>query len=129
MSSAKQYNLPSYPVIPTVAVSSGNVTSLVTDVDKKDVLLYQCVWTGTLAGTFSVETSNTYKPNANGIPNGTPLVAGSWDVLPITGATAAGVAGSGSIELAEIGAPYIRLVFTYTSGSGNLTVTLNGKAI
>lgn len=125
-SSPKQYDLPPYPVIPTQAVS-GNITSLVTDIFHKDNITYQFVWTGTVAGSFAVQTSLDFKPNPS-YTNLTPLNAGTWDTVPLTGAAAGGVAGSGTIELNQLGANYSRVVFTYISGSGNLTVTVTGKA-
>lgn len=119
-SSAKQYNLKPYQVISQTGVS-GDVTSAVTNIFFKDNVIYQYVWTGDLAGGFTVETSSDYNENTQ---------SGTWDVVPIdAGAAAAGTADSGTIELNQLSAPYIRTVFTYSSGTGNLTVTISGKAV
>lgn len=120
MSSHKQYTLPSYQVITTQAVS-GDVTSSITEIKYKDNIIYQIVWTGTLVGTFYVLTSVDYN-HVTGV--------GTWNIVPIdSGAVAAGSADSGTIELNQLSAPYVKLFFDYTSGSGNLTATVSGKVI
>lgn len=127
-SSSKQYDLAPSKVInePTLATSK---TSLVTNVLKKDNITYQYVWTGTLNGTFIVETSLDYIPNENGVPQSGPLNAGTWNTLPgITGAVASGTPDSGTIEMNQLGAPYVRTTFTRVSGTGSLVVTISGKA-
>lgn len=121
MSSAKQYNLQPYQIYPTTAVTSGNKTSAVTEIFNKDNIAIQLLWTGTLAGTFDVQVSADYN-HVTG--------SGTWDSLPLTPVpTASGSADSWLIELIQMAPKYIRTVFTYTSGSGNLTMTLTAKAI
>jgi len=126
MSSVKQYNLQPSQVFNGPVTAT--VTSSVTEILNKDNVSYSYVWTGNLVGTFSVQTSNDYM--ANGLSTGTPPVnAGTWDTVPISGAAAAGTADHGTIELNNLGAKYVRTVFTYTSGSGNLTATIVAKAL
>lgn len=129
MSSAKQYNLPVSAVIPLQATSA-NKTSLVSDIFMKDNVTYQYLWTGTLNGSFVVETSLDYVPNSNGNPQSSPLNAGTWDTVPIgSGAVAVGSPDHGTIELNNLGPRYVRTRFVYSSGSGNLTVNIVGKAV
>lgn len=121
MSSAKQYNLPPSIVIPTTAITNQNVTSSVTNIFNKDNIGYQFVWTGTVAGTFAVQVSIDYNP-VTGV--------GTWDALPLNPTpTASGSPGSWFVDITETSAPFIRAVFTYTSGSGNLTGSIVGKGI
>lgn len=120
MSSAKQYNLPPSVVVPTQAVS-GNVTSLVTNIFNKDNIGYQLVWTGTLAGTFAVQVSADYSP---------VTTIGTWTSITLNPVpTAAGSPDNAYIDITQISAPYIRVVFTYSSGSGNLTGTIVAKGV
>lgn len=129
MGSPKQHNLLPFPIIPTQAVS-GDVTSLVTDLYNKDNVSIQYVWTGTLSGSFSVQTSNDYVPNPNGGLSAVPLNAGNWSTVSIgSGAVALGSADNGTLDMNELSARYLRTIFTYTSGTGNLTATIVGKAI
>lgn len=69
---------------------------------------FQCVWTGTLAGTISVEVSN----------DGT-----NWTDSGVSaGADPAGSAGNSIVALASLPFSLVRLKLTYTSGSGDFTV-------
>lgn len=122
MADNKATNLYPYIVIPTQAVSSGTVTSAVTDIFTKDNPTYQFIWDGTLAGTFDVQTSLDY--------NYTSGYAGHWDSLSLSSTpAAAGSPSHGTIEINQAGSRYIRVVFTWTSGSGNLSGYVMGKAI
>lgn len=120
MSSAKQYTLYPYQIIPTQLVS-GNVTSAVTDILYKDNICIQIVYTGTLDGTFTVQVSNDYNATTG---------AGDWDPIPLNPTpTATGSPGSILLDLQTLPGQWIQTVFNYTSGSGNLTATISGKAI
>ena len=119
--SAKQYNLPPYQNITTRAVSSGTVTSSVTDIFLKDNITLQFIYTGTLAGSFDVQISTNYD-----LAN--PSLA-AWDSLPLsTTPVAAGAAGNWSVNITDLSAKALRVVFTWTSGSGNLTSWISAKA-
>lgn len=120
MSSAKQYNLLPFRIIPTQAVS-GNVTSSVTNVFFKDNIGIQLVWTGTLAGTFAVQISADYVPDTG---------VGTWTSITLSPVpTAAGSPDNAYIDITQISAPFIRVVFTHSGGSGNLTGTIVGKGV
>lgn len=122
MSSAKQYNLPPYKNIPTQSVSSGTVTSSVTDIYLKDNILLQFIWTDTLAGTFDIQVSTNYDKNS-------PSSA-AWDSLPLSSVpTASGSASNWSVNITELAAKAIRVVFTWSGGSGNLTSWISAKAV
>lgn len=119
-SSAKQYNLPPYAIIPTQAVS-GDVTSAVTNIFMKDNVGIQVVWTGTLAGTFDAQISADYNP---------VTLIGTWTSITLSPVpTASGSASNAYIDITQISAPYIRVFFDYSSGSGNLTGTIVAKGV
>lgn len=120
MSSAKQYNLLPYKIIPTQAVST-SVTSAPVNIFNKDNIGIEIVWDGTLAGPFTAQVSNSYNPDTG---------AGTWTtVVQSVTITAAGSPDNGFMNLAGLGSAFIRLVFTRTSGSGNLTATIVGKGL
>lgn len=93
---------------------SGNLTqSAYTTIQYLDNVYVQFIFTGTPVGTFQVQVSN----------NGT-----SWD--PITFSTqpvASGAAGTVSLNLRALGAPYIRVAYVATSGTGTLDAYISGK--
>lgn len=93
---------------------TGNVSTLVSDVESSDNVAYQVVWTGNAVGTFAVEGT------VNGI---------DWEELDLgtPGPEAASVADSFLVSLK--GVPYSKLKLTYsaTSGSGSLNVWIMAK--
>lgn len=121
MSSAKQYNLQPHKVINEASLSASK-TSEITEIFNKDNIIYQCIWGGTLAGTFDVQVSSDYVS--------TPTPAGTWDSLPLSPVpTASGSPDSWTIDLNQLGAKYIKIVFNRSGGSGSLKVYISGKGI
>lgn len=101
------------------------VTSLVMDMRTIYACAIQAKWTGTAVGTFSIQGSLDYKPNQAG---GTPLNSGTWDDMGITPANLpAGSANHTLIDIGATGIPFIRIVYTNSSGTGTLTVYGNSK--
>lgn len=120
MSDAKRHNLGPYSFIPLQAVS-GDVTSAATNIKYLDNINVQLKWTGTLLGTFIVNVSNDYDPNT---------LVGTWDAVPLVPTpAAAGSPDHGTLDLNNLNAIYIQVIFDYTSGSGNLSGTIAGKAL
>ncbi len=116
----KPYNLPPYQCMAVTGISATQ-KSVPTNIFNKDIVGIDVAWTGTLAGTFTVECSNTYNPNGS-------VGNGNWTTVPTTPAViAAGSPGNGFIQVSALGSVYIKLVFTYTSGSGDITATITGK--
>lgn len=107
--------------MPKALVSSGTVTSQVMDMYTKDNPTLQFIWDGTLGGTFDVQTSLDYNPNT-GVGEFDSLLLGSTP-------TAGGSPNHGTIEMNQLGARWLRVVFTWVSGSGNLTGWVMGKGI
>lgn len=118
--SHKNHDLPAYRNIPTQAVS-GNVTSAPTQIFHKDNIGIQVVWTGTLAGSFDPQVSIDYNHDTG---------VGNWDSVPALPAIAAvGSPGHGTFDLKNLPSGWIRIVFNYTSGAGNLTSNITAKAL
>lgn len=121
MSNSKATNLPPYKIIPLTAITNQNVTSSVTNIFNKDNVGIQLIWTGTIAGTFAVQVSADYDPHFG---------TGTWTAITLSPALAAvGSAGDAYADITQISAPYIRVVFTYTSGAGNLTGWITAKVV
>lgn len=136
MSSRPQFN-PTIVVSPVASPKaptgdmSGNITSLPTIVQKLSMISYAVKWVGTTpVGTISVQVSNDYSQNADG----TVLNAGTWNTITFeyNGATAttvpvSGNTGNGFIDIDATAAYAIRLIYTRASGTGAMTVVVNGK--
>lgn len=96
------------------------VTSTPTQIGSFSHITYQCVWTGTPNGAWSVEVSNSYDPLRG---------TGTWTPLTITDLSTLDPAGAASdcvIEL-ELGESWIRLKYTNASSTGSLDVWVSAK--
>jgi hypothetical protein len=117
------------PVINNVSMAT-SITGPATIIQMLPGISYDIVWTGTPTGTFQVQVSNTYSV-AN---NGAVYNAGSWNTLPTSSFTGtypvpSGSAGNGFLDVVGTEAYAVRLVYTATSGSGNLTVVAAAKVL
>jgi len=104
------------------ASMAASITSAPTQIAFLDNIYYQVEWSGTSpVGSMSVEVSSSYDQR---------LGTGSWDavVLPVTPSIAANT-GSISIDLNQLGAPWVRLVYTRTSGTGTMTAYISAKSV
>jgi len=117
-----------FKVLASGDMSQTSLTSEITSIQGVDNIAYQFVFTGTPTGTFTIEVSADYAPGTG--PNSEPANSGHWDTLPITPAlVAVGADGSVFVDLNQMGAPYIRAVYTKTSGTGSLNIFITAKAI
>lgn len=117
------------PVINATGVS-GDVTSLVSVIQRVPGISYDIAWTGTLVGTLSVQVSNTVTLN----PDGSIASAGNWNSLPPatfigTYPIPAGSPGNGFLDVVGTEAYAVRIKFNYSSGTGNLIVYPCGKVL
>lgn len=105
---------------------SGDLTSLVTIIQKISKISYTCDWNGSSpVGEIIVEVSNDYSQNADGSVKN----AGSWEQLPLSAtASVTGNTGIGAIDI-ESSFYAIRLKYIRTSGTGTLNVTIVGKVM
>lgn len=100
---------------------SGNLTSSVTSIQWMDNIGVQLVWTGSPVGNFFVDVSADYDANTNNPGNWTPIA------LSPAPTTAAG--SPIYIDMNQLSAPFIRVRYVSTSGSGTLTATITGKML
>ncbi len=116
-----------YPVQVFNSVSMAtSSTSHAVEVINQDNIGIQLHWTGTPTGTFSVQVSSDYSQDYLGnIQN-----AGHWIALPLSPAiTAAGSPDDAYIDLNQLSAMYVRVVYTAVSGSGTLTGYVVAKGV
>lgn len=112
----------------TSADMSGNLTSGAVNIQFLDNVSMQLVFTGVPVGTFSVEGSLDYE--ANPMAPDVVLNAGNWTAITLTPPpTASGGSDSILLDLYGLSFPYLRLVYTATSGSGFLTALASCKSI
>lgn len=115
------------PVIQVITAGdmSANVTGPATNISYLDNVAMQLNFTGTPTGTFSVEGSLDHKEY-----NGQIVSAGNF--IPLSLATtpvASGAAGQILLDLNQLSFPYIRIVYTRTSGAGSLDAYISAKAV
>jgi len=105
---------------------SGDVTSIITNIQQLDNIGFQVVWTGTPVGSFDIQVSLNYTQDEWGnVQN-----AGDWSSIGLTPAPAAeGSADSAYIDINQISAPWIRLIYTRTSGTGTLQGYVTAKMV
>lgn len=109
------------------AVSLGaDAVSSVFKTQYLDDVSIQVNLTSTPTGAFSVQVSLDYSQNVDGSVRN----AGTWNSLTLSSSTAiaAGSPASLFIDVMNTGAPYMRLNYTRTSGSGTATAYATGKS-
>jgi len=113
-----------FPVITNGNMAS-SITSIITITQMLSMISYDISWTGTSpVGVISVQSSNTYATDASG----KVINAGQWSTLPLSVTpTVSGNSGNGFIDIDASAGYAIRLVYTPTSGTGTLNVTVAGK--
>ena len=123
--SGRKSNLQSYQSL-TNGSMAGNLTTAVTNIAFQDNIGIQLNFTGTPTGSFAVQVSADYKQDANG--NVTNV--GNWVTLVLpTAAAAAGAANTIYIDLNQLSAPWIRVVYTASSGAGTLNTFVTAKQV
>lgn len=116
-------------------MSQASITSAVTCVQWLDNIGYQFSWTGSPVGEFAIQVSADYAQdefgNVTSTGNWVPLVFTYWDDAGQTFVTDLSIPTSvGSpiyFDLALLSAPWIRAVYTKSSGTGTLTGTITAK--
>ena len=107
-------------------MASATLTSSVVEIRNQDNVGIQLSWTGTAVGTFAVQISINHAEDANG----NVTVAGDWVPLTLSPSiAAAGSADSAIIDLNQMSASYIRVVYTRSSGTGTLNAYITAKGI
>lgn len=118
-------------------MSTASLTSTVTNIQHLDDIGYQFFWTGSPVGTFAIQVSSDYAEDYSSPPNVTN--SGHWTPMTFTYfngtnfITATSIPTSvGSpvfVDIALTSAPWIRVVYTKTSGTGSLTTSVTAKEI
>lgn len=110
----------------TAGDMTGNITSDPTNIQYLDNVSIQLNFTGTPTGTFSVQGSLDYQqasPYAK-------AVTGNWIDLTLSPAPAAsGSASQILLDLNQLSFPWVRVVYTFSSGTGSLDAYISGKAV
>lgn len=90
----------------------------------QDNAYFQAIWSGTPTGTFNIQISNDHQQD----DAGNVQLAGTWETITLnTPITAAGSANSAGIVVNGIAAPWIRLNYTASSGTGTLNAYFSAK--
>lgn len=114
-----------YPIISNGSMASASLTSAVTNIQRLDNIGIQLSWTSSPSGTFAVQVSADYAQDAEGnVTN-----SGNWVPLALSPSPATSSGSPIYIDINELSAPWIRVVYTRISGSGTLQATLVGKMI
>lgn len=123
---ARKNNLLKFQTITAGNMASATLTSAVTNIQWLDNIGYQFNFSGSPVGTFAIQVSADYAQDDSGnVTN-----AGNWIAVSLpTPAVASGSAGSLYIDLNQLSAPWIRAVYTKTSGTGTLNAFITAKQI
>lgn len=124
---ASHFRLGSYHMITNGAMTGTSViTSPAVHILNLDNVYMQLDFTGTPTGTFDVQVSGDHREDQEG----NVLVAGHWISLVLSPVpAAAGSANDIGIDLNQLGAPWIRVVYTNASGTGVLNAFVSGKGL
>jgi len=132
---SRKNNLSKFQSITAGDMSLSSVTSAVTDIQFLDNVGIQLNWTGSPVGDFAIQVSADYSQGLNGNVQST----GNWVPLTLTYFTG-GVFVTGTsiptsvgspiyLDLNQLSAPYIRVVYTKGSGTGSLDCFLTSKMV
>lgn len=114
------------PVLIMDAVSlAADAESSVVKIQRLDNVGMQIDLTGSPTGSFQAQISN----NASWNPDGSLRDAGTWINVGTAATVTAGSPDPIFIDLNQMSAKAVKLVYTRTSGTGTASVLLTGKAI
>ncbi len=123
---SRKLTLAPYKVIDAGSMGT-TLTSTVTNIQYLDNVGVQLNFTTSDAvGTFQVQVSMDYTQDAVG----NVLNAGNWINLTLNPSpVAASAANQIYIDINQVSAPYMRVKYTRTSGTGTLTAYITGKML
>lgn len=136
--STRKTNLLKYHNITAGAMTGTSaVTSTVTSIKFLDDVGIQFNWTGSPVGNFQIQVSADHEQDDSSPPNVT--VAGNWVPLLFTYWTGSAFVTAYNIptslgspiymDLTLLSSPWIRVVYTNTSGSGTLDAFITAKQV
>ena len=106
-------------------MSAASITSAVTQIQFLDNVGYQFVFTGSPVGEISIQISIDYAQDSQGVVSN----AGTWTPLTLSPTASVASAGNIYVDLNQLSAPWIRAVYTKTSGTGILNAYVCAKAV
>jgi len=101
---------------------SGNLTSKVTILNGLSMFSYQINWNGTSpVGTITLQNSDDYTQDAAG----NVLNPGTWNNMVLSAPTpVSGNTGQGFIDVLQCSAYAVRIIYTATSGTGQMEIII-----
>lgn len=120
---SRKNNLKQFRNIVNGDMSQASITSAVTDIQFLDNIGIQLDFSGSPVGTFDVQISLNY--SIDNLSN-TVISSGTWVTI------ASGSTSGGSpifFDLNQLSAPFIRVVYTKTSGTGTLNSIISAKML
>lgn len=120
------YNLLDPVTIFNAVSMTTSKTSTPVEIKLQDNVGIQLHWTGTPVGTFDFQVSSDYAKDIYGnVTN-----AGHWVSLGVNPAiTASGAGDDAYVDLNQLSAQYIRVVYTPSSSTGTLSGVLVAKGV
>lgn len=106
------------PIV-TAGDMSGNITSLITNIDELVSYSVQAVFTGAPVGSIELQGSNDIETSSATPPTNWTSITDST--------TAVTEAGSYLVNVEFPAYSWVRLVYTFTSGTGVLNARINAK--
>lgn len=118
-------------VVLKAATMTTDQTSAVTVLQSITEIAYMFFWSGTSpVGAIAIQGSNDYSLN----PNGTVNNAGTWTPLTVSyngsnvsSIPISGNSGSGIVDIVKTALYAVQCVYTAVSGTGTITIVVNGK--
>lgn len=128
-------NLLKFQSVTNGDMSTSSITSAVTNIQHLDDIGYQFNWSGAPVGRISIQVSIDYAQDFNGNVsnpgNWVPLVFTYWNGTAFVTDTAipTSVGSPVYLDLALLSSPWIRAVYTRTSGTGTLNAYISAKEV
>lgn len=125
--SGRKNPLPKFKIVTQGDMSQSTVVSTITTIEYQDNIGIQVnITSGSASGTFDVAISGDHFE-----VNGNVTVAGTFVTLgtPYQAVVTSGSPSTIYFDLNQLSAPYIRLLWTKTSGSGAFDAFIVGKMI
>lgn len=123
--SGRKNSLLKYQLI-TNGVGAGDLTTKATNINFLDNVGIQIDLTGTptMTGTFAVQVSADYaEDNEHNV-----LVPGNWATVTTAGVSS-GAPAVTYFDLNQLSAPWIRLIYTHSSGAGTVNAFITAKML
>lgn len=113
---------PLFPVkvLSAADLSQATITSPATGITYQDNICYQAVITGTPVGTLDVQVSTNYLPTTG---------LGNWVSLGASYTATVNGAGGGIFDINQLSPCYVRVLYTKSSGTGSMDLTVSAKQV